>query len=82
MTATFPYVVLIILLIRGVLLPGALEGIKYYIIPEWKKLSSPKVSVSTAGIYLSQSFDFYSACLMTLRRRQMACQNQAEIEID
>jgi len=42
-TATFPYVVLVILLIRGALLPGALEGIKFYIIPEWKKLSSPKV---------------------------------------
>lgn len=42
-TATFPYVVLVILLIRGALLPGALEGIKFYIIPEWKKLASPKV---------------------------------------
>lgn len=49
MTATFPYVVLVILLIRGVLLPGALDGIKYYIIPEWKKLSSPKVWADAAG---------------------------------
>jgi len=30
-TATFPYVILFILLIRGATLPGSLNGVKYYL---------------------------------------------------
>ncbi|XP_050417623.2 sodium-dependent proline transporter isoform X1 [Patella vulgata] len=36
--ATFPYVILICLLVRGVTLEGSMEGIKFYIIPEWERL--------------------------------------------
>jgi len=43
-TATFPYVILTILLIRGALLPGALQGVKFYMIPDWQKLATPKVT--------------------------------------
>uniref|UniRef100_A0A8C8SX35 Transporter n=1 Tax=Pelusios castaneus TaxID=367368 RepID=A0A8C8SX35_9SAUR len=42
-TATFPYVVLIILLIRGVTLPGAGAGIWYFITPKWEKLTDAMV---------------------------------------
>jgi len=42
-TGIFPYVVLLILLIRGVTLPGAGEGLKYLFEPDWGKLSDVKV---------------------------------------
>jgi len=44
-TAIFPYVVLLILLIRGVTLPGAGKGLEYLFRPEWEKLYDPKVSI-------------------------------------
>lgn len=55
-TATFPYVIIFILLIRGALLEGSLEGIKFYIIPKWEQLKTPKVWVDAAGqIFFSLS---------------------------
>jgi SNF family Na+-dependent transporter len=43
-TATFPYLMLTILLIRGLTLEGAWTGIKYYLTPDFTKLSEPRVS--------------------------------------
>ncbi|XP_070559914.1 sodium- and chloride-dependent glycine transporter 2-like [Ptychodera flava] len=42
-TATLPYLVITILIIRGVTLPGAAEGLKFYFIPKWELLLSTKV---------------------------------------
>lgn len=42
-TALFPYVVLILLLVHGVTLPGALGGIIYYLKPDWTKLVEAQV---------------------------------------
>ena len=42
-TALFPYVVLFILLLRGITLPGSLEGIQYYLTPDFKRLKSSQV---------------------------------------
>lgn len=39
-----PYVVLTILLIRGLMLPGAIEGISYYLKPELSKLKKTQVN--------------------------------------
>lgn len=49
-TALFPYVVLILLLVHGVTLPGALGGIVYYLKPDWSKLAEAQVrAVGRAG---------------------------------
>lgn len=37
-TATFPYVILIILLVRGLLLDGAVEGLTFLFKPRWEQL--------------------------------------------
>lgn len=43
-TATFPYVVLTILLVRGLSLDGAAKGITFFFKPRWEKLKEAKVS--------------------------------------
>lgn len=47
--ATFPYFVLIILLITGLLQEGSMNGILYFISPNWKKLLDIKVWQAAAG---------------------------------
>ena len=42
--ALFPYVVLITLLVRGLTLPGAMDGVLFYLEPQWHELLNPKVS--------------------------------------
>lgn len=42
-TATFPYLMLIVLLIRGLTLPGAGIGVQFYLYPDLGRLSDPQV---------------------------------------
>lgn len=42
-TALFPYAVLLILLIRGVTLPGSTEGIRYYLSPNFSVITKAEV---------------------------------------
>uniref|UniRef100_A0A8C4WYS0 Transporter n=1 Tax=Eptatretus burgeri TaxID=7764 RepID=A0A8C4WYS0_EPTBU len=54
-TATFPYVILLIMLIRGLTLPGAYQGVLYYLQPEWTKLTNPQIWVD-AGTQIFFSY--------------------------
>ncbi|XP_018568681.1 sodium-dependent dopamine transporter [Anoplophora glabripennis] len=47
-TALFPYAVLLILLVRGITLPGSAEGIKYYLNPNFNAIGSAEVWVDAA----------------------------------
>ncbi|KAL4221548.1 hypothetical protein ACF0H5_019805 [Mactra antiquata] len=47
-TATLPYVLLTVLVIRGVTLDGAWNGLRYYFIPDWSKLARGQVWVEAA----------------------------------
>lgn len=48
-TATFPYLILLMLLVRGVTLPGAWKGIQFYLTPQFHHLLSSKVRPSGLG---------------------------------
>ena len=43
-TATMPYVILTILFIRGLLLPGAADGLLYYVQPSISALKNKQVA--------------------------------------
>ncbi|XP_022531466.1 solute carrier family 6 member 11a [Astyanax mexicanus] len=58
-TATFPYLMLVVLLVRGVTLPGAADGIHYYMYPNVSRLADPQVWMD-AG---TQIFYSYAICL-------------------
>ena len=75
-TALFPYAMLIVLLIRGVTLPGALGGIKFYLTPNFEHIMKPVVwqeaatqifyslSCSNGGLIAMASFNkFKNNCL-------------------
>nr|XP_061801701.1 sodium-dependent proline transporter [Nerophis lumbriciformis] len=42
-TATFPYFVLIVLIIRGATLEGSLQGIAFYLTPDWRRIANAQV---------------------------------------
>ena len=45
-TVLFPYALLVVLLVRGATLPGAADGIAYYLTPNLSKLKDPEVCVT------------------------------------
>ncbi|XP_069046501.1 sodium- and chloride-dependent GABA transporter 2-like [Lepisosteus oculatus] len=57
-TATFPYVMLVVLLVRGLTLPGAADGLVFYLYPDVTRLTDPQVWMDAA----KQVFSSYSLC--------------------
>ncbi|KAJ8288113.1 hypothetical protein COCON_G00007720 [Conger conger] len=58
-TATFPYLVLTIFLIRALTLPGATSGLVYLFSPDWETLKNPRVWLDAATqIFFSLSLAF------------------------
>jgi len=72
-TATFPYVVLLILLVQGLCLEGASQGLAYLFVPDWSKLADIGVwraaagqvffslGISWGGIIMFGSYNHFSA---------------------
>uniref|UniRef100_A0A1B0G7U7 Sodium-dependent nutrient amino acid transporter 1 n=1 Tax=Glossina morsitans morsitans TaxID=37546 RepID=A0A1B0G7U7_GLOMM len=56
--AIFPYVIMIVLLIRALTLPGSLDGILYFIKPQWNKILDPEVWYAA----VSQCFFSLTVC--------------------
>lgn len=53
---TFPYIIMFVLLIRGLTVDGHLEGIKFYLTPKWEKLKKVQVwSDAAAQVFFSLS---------------------------
>ena len=42
-TVTLPWIIIIVFVIRGLTLPGAMDGIRYYLTPNFKALADPEV---------------------------------------
>ncbi|KAM9838295.1 sodium-dependent neutral amino acid transporter B(0)AT3-like [Aulostomus maculatus] len=58
-TATFPYLVLTIFLVRATTLPGATDGLVYLFTPDWEILKNPQVWLDAATqIFFSLSVAF------------------------
>ncbi|XP_064155720.1 sodium- and chloride-dependent GABA transporter 2-like isoform X2 [Anguilla rostrata] len=64
-TATFPYLMLVVLLIRGLTLPGAIDGIIFYLYPDPTRLTDPQVWMD-AGTQIFYSYAICIGCLVAL----------------
>uniref|UniRef100_A0A9R1SCB0 Transporter n=2 Tax=Cyprinus carpio TaxID=7962 RepID=A0A9R1SCB0_CYPCA len=64
-TATFPYAMLLVLLIRGLTLPGAIDGITFYLYPNPARLTDPQVWMD-AGTQIFYSYALCIGCLTAL----------------
>ncbi|XP_042312769.1 sodium-dependent proline transporter-like [Sceloporus undulatus] len=42
-TATFPYLVILVLIIRGATLEGSIDGVRFYLSTDWSRLGSAQV---------------------------------------
>jgi len=52
-SVVFPYITLAILFIRGITLPHAVDGIMYYLKPDFSKLTETRVRMITIAFLLT-----------------------------
>lgn len=65
LTATLPYVLIAVLLVKGCMLPGAYDGIYYYLKPNISKLAEPQVWIQAGG-QVCYSYAIGFAALITM----------------
>ena len=61
-TAVMPYVILLVLLIRGLMLPGSVDGLTYFINPDLNRLLDPTVSTCSKYTVSTCSMCTASTC--------------------
>ncbi|XP_046333408.2 sodium-dependent dopamine transporter-like [Haliotis rufescens] len=64
-TVAVPYVLMLVFLVRGCLLPGSADGIYYYIYPRFEKLLEPKIWIEACSFAL-YSLGIGFGCVITL----------------
>uniref|UniRef100_A0A8C7E2X5 Transporter n=1 Tax=Naja naja TaxID=35670 RepID=A0A8C7E2X5_NAJNA len=57
-TATFPYVVIVVLVIRGATLEGSIEGVYFYLSADWSRLQSKVWNDAASQIFYSLGIGF------------------------
>ena len=62
--ATFPYVIMSVLMIRAFTLDGYLEGIQYYVTPDWSRLAEGGVWYDAAVQVLFSLSTGYGGLIM------------------
>ena len=62
-TATLPIILLFTFVIRGVTLPGAIQGLKFFFLPDWQKVCEPKVWINAASQVWIIGYFFNNCCL-------------------
>ena len=72
-TATFPYVVMLALLVRGVTLPGAMDGIRFYIVPQWDKVMNIKVEIHSLLFLHSLDWAMFTEIIEPLFTHSCSC---------
>lgn len=58
-TVTIPWLLLIVFTVRGMTLPGASEGLSFYLTPDWARLADPRIWLAAVSqIFFSLSVGF------------------------
>ncbi|KAG7220006.1 hypothetical protein INR49_009326 [Caranx melampygus] len=68
-TATFPYVMLLILLVRGLTLPGAWDGIRFYLNPDLSRLAD--LEFVTVESFITSISDLFPKLLRAAGRSEI-----------
>jgi NSS family neurotransmitter:Na+ symporter len=58
-TVPIPWLMLVILMIRGLTLDGAIQGLEYYLEPDWAALAEPRIWMAAFGqVFFSMTIAF------------------------